>query len=480
MSPNPDDVALERFGLLRPHLEDGVALTAIAESTGVPIGTLRRWLRAYRANSLAGLTRKPRTDRGRRRCLDRKFVELIEGLALQRPKRSIASIHRQVSDALERDGETSPSYGTVRSVVASMPSDLTTLAHSGSTTYSNTFELLHRREADAPNVIWQADHTQLDIRVTDESGAPVRPWLTVIIDDYSRAVAAYRLFTTAPSAIQTALTLRDAIWHKADPSWVICGIPATLYTDHGSDFTSNHIERVCADLKIRMIFSGPGRPRGRGRIERFFSTINQRLLSDLPGYLAPGAAMPKPTMSLHALDQAIRAFIIGDYHRVRHTATAVAPTERWDQGGFLPRMPESLEQLDDLLLTVARQRRVQRDGVRLNGLRYIATALAAYVGESVTVRYDPADMAEIRIYHQDCFLCRALCPDLAGETIGLAEIVRARRERRRDLTRTIKERRTLVDALLGASPIPETAPTRPHETTPSPPSSGGLRRYANE
>jgi transposase InsO family protein len=31
----------------------------------------------------------------------------------------------------------------------------------------------------------------------------------------------------------------------------VCGIPQVLYTDHGSDFTSRHIEQVCVDLKIQ-------------------------------------------------------------------------------------------------------------------------------------------------------------------------------------------------------------------------------------
>jgi putative transposase len=42
------------------------------------------------------------------------------------------------------------------------------------------FELLHRREAARPNEVWQADHTLLDIVVTDEAGRTVRPWLTVV------------------------------------------------------------------------------------------------------------------------------------------------------------------------------------------------------------------------------------------------------------------------------------------------------------
>ena len=50
-----------------------------------------------------------------------------------------------------------------------------------------------------------------------------------------------------------------------------CGIPDVLYTDNGCDFTSSHLEQLDADLKIRLVFSIPGKPRGRGRIERRLS-----------------------------------------------------------------------------------------------------------------------------------------------------------------------------------------------------------------
>ena len=70
--------------------------------------------------------------------------------------------------------------------------------------------------------------------------------------------------------------------------------------------------------------------------------------------------------------------------------------------------------LDLLLLTVATPRKVQRDGIHCHGLRYFSITLAAYVGEPVTVRYDPRDLAEIRVYHRDAFLCRAVSPDIAA------------------------------------------------------------------
>ena len=50
--------------------------------------------------------------------------------------------------------------------------------------------------------------------------------------------------------------------------------------------------------------------------------------------------------------------------------------------------------LDLLLLTVPTPRKVHRDGIQCHGVRYLSLTLAAYVGEQVTVRYDPQDLAD--------------------------------------------------------------------------------------
>jgi putative transposase len=316
--------------------------------------------------------------------------------------------------------------------------------------------------------------------VLDPKGLPNRPWLSVIVDDYSRAIAGYFLSFNAPAALQTALALPQAIWRKSEPGWTVCGIPAVLYTDHGSDFTSRHIEQVCADLKIRLVFSLPGKPRGRGRVERFFETVNQRFLADLPGYAPAGQPHRAPALTLGALDHAFRRFVLGDYHQTPHSATGMPPQARWSSGGFLPQMPESLEQLDLLLLTVAKPRQVHQDGIRFHALRYIDPTLAAYVGEAVTIRYDPRDMAEIRVYYRDTFLCRAVCQELAGQTVSLKDITRARNRRKRELTKIITARRSLVDQVLtppqGVRTPPEPLPAGPPPAT----SQRTIKRYAQD
>ena len=286
---------------------------------------------------------------------------------MQKPRLSSAAIHREVAAIAEKVGEQVPSYASVYQAIRRIDPALMTMAHAGTKVFSDTFDLLQRIEAPAPNAIWQADHTELDILIFDEHREARKPWLTIILDDYSRAVAGYFLSFASPSAMQTALTLRQAIWRKAQPGWHVCGIPEVLYTDHGTDFTSRHIEQVAADLKIRLVFSGIGKPRGRGKIERFFSTVTQVFLQRLPGY-APGAARVKASLTLPSLAAEFEGFLLREYHLMPHTSTEAPPQARWEAGGFLPQMPASLEHLDLLLMTVAKARRVHQDGIHFLGM----------------------------------------------------------------------------------------------------------------
>ena len=129
--------------------------------------------------------------------------------------------------------------------------------------------------------------------------------------------------------------MRQAIWRKADDQWIVFGIPEVLYTDNGSDFTSIHLEQVAADIKLRLIFSTPGHPRGRGRIERFFETVNQMFLCDLPGYIGEGGVVGKPALTLTELDRRFRDFLRG-YHARPHGKPRFRPRSVGNRADLFP------------------------------------------------------------------------------------------------------------------------------------------------
>lgn len=103
---------------------------------------------------------------------------------------------------------------------------------------------------------------------------------------------------------------------------------------------------------------------------------------------------------------------------------------------------------------------------------------AAYVGEDVIIRYDPRDLAELRVYHEGSFLCRAVCPELAGETVSLKEIVSARNRRRQELGAQLRDRQATAEELLTL----RRHEPRPAENEPEPrrPEKPRLKRYIHE
>jgi len=135
-------------------------------------------------------------------------------------------------------------------------------------------------------------------------------------------------------------------------------------------------------------------------------------------------------------------------------------------------MPESLEQLDLLLVHVAKQRRVQQDGIHFEGQRYFDLTLAAYVGEDVTIRYDPRDLAVIRVFYAERFLCRAVCAEFAATQVSLKEVIQARKAQRKRVRQGIKERLSVLEQLQAAKqPEPSLPTNRP---------ASQLKRYYNE
>jgi putative transposase len=99
---------------------------------------------------------------------------------------------------------------------------------------------------------------------------------------------------------------------------------------------------------------------------------------------------------------------------------------------------------------------------------------------AATVRFDPRDMGEIRVFHHEKFLCRAIAADLAGETVPLREIVRARRQRRQELRSLLRDRQQAVDTLLDMrrGSVLEEIHVKP--PVPTRPSTLALKRYRND
>jgi putative transposase len=172
-----------------------------------------------------------------------------------------------------------------------------------------------RFEAARPNEIWTGDALHA-IRVGGR-----KTYLFAFLDDHSRAVMAAR-FGFAEDTVRLAAALRPALAAR--------GVPEHIYVDNGSAFVDAWLLRACAQLGIKLVHSQPGRPEGRGKIERFFRTVRGQFLAELTEDRA--ARIP----DLAELNRLFTAWTETVYHVREHSETGQAPLARWEAGSPFP------------------------------------------------------------------------------------------------------------------------------------------------
>lgn len=434
----------EKYQLIAPCIEHGMSVLQRSLETGVHRNTLARLKKRFEKGGMVALERAARADKDSHEVSE-VVSEIIRAHLIVMHHQSAKTVQRLVTRICEKQKWQAPTYWTVYRIKQKIPNDLLTLSKD-SAEYKRLYELVHRFEATAPNELWQADHNFMDILVWDKYGNAVKPVLTVILDDYSRAVAGYFIDLSPPSAQRTATALRRAIWHKREPKWLVCGIPDKLYTDRGSDFVSHRIHQISVELNFELIKGRPYHPQGKGKIERFFETMNQKFLSQLHGYTPENEAPKEPGLTLEQLQLAFHDWLVKEYMQEKNEETGESPFIRWTKKLQVPRLPKSLEQLHLLLMCISSSRKVHPSGIKINNFRYISTELQnGYVSSSVQVRFDPADLSKIYVFHNDTYICEAECKELNGKQVSLSEIMTARASRRKELNSQINSCKELVE-----------------------------------
>jgi putative transposase len=208
-----------------------------------------------------------------------------------------------------------------------------------------------------------------------------KTYLFAFIDDHSRAVVGHR-FGYAEDTVRLAAALRPALASR--------GVPAAAYVDNGSAFVDRWLLRACAVLGIKLTHSTPGRPEGRGKIERLFETVRAQFLVEITGTNQPGR---HHVASLGELNRLFTAWLETVYHRTPHSETGQPPLQRWQAGGPFP-LPTPAALREAFLWS--EQRMVKKTAtVSLHGNVYqVETDL---VGRRVELVFDPFDLSAIEV-----------------------------------------------------------------------------------
>jgi putative transposase len=322
--------------------------------------TLDRWILKYREGGFDALVPSTRQSQPR---TPPEIFELASALKKENPDRSAAQVRRILHAQLGW----APDETTIQRM----------FRRTGLTTLRAPVEsaVFGRFEAGRPNEIWTGDALH---------GPKIggrKTYLFAFIDDHSRAITGHR-WGFAEDTVRLAAALRPALAAR--------GVPEYVYVDNGSAFVDSWLLRACAKLGIKLVHSAPGRPQGRGKIERFFRTVNSEFVVEI----ASGDGEPgRQVTDLAEMNRLFTAWVETVYHRRVHSETAAAPLERWLAGGPYP-VPAPADLAE--AFRWSEHRTVSKTSlVSLHGNRYQVDP--SLVGRKVELVFDPFDLTFLRV-----------------------------------------------------------------------------------
>ncbi|AFZ20491.1 Mu transposase C-terminal domain-containing protein [Allocoleopsis franciscana] len=425
----------------------GQRLKDAAKKLGKSVRTVQRLVKQWEQEGLAGLAPSDRADKGQHR-ISQEWQDFIIKTYREGNKGSKRMTRKQVAlrvqaRAAELGEDKYPNFRTVYRVLQPIIDAQEQKKSVRSPGWRGSMLSVKTRtgediSVEYSNHLWQCDHTLVDVLLVDKDGDVIgRPWLTTVIDTYSRCIMGIRLGFDAPSSDVVALALRHAILpkqysneYKLHCAWGTYGKPEYFYTDGGKDFRSNHLRQIGVELGFTCMLRD--RPSEGGVVERPFGTFNTELFSMLPGYVGsnvqkrPEDAQKDARLTLRDLEQLLVRYIVDNYNqRIDARMGEQTRFQRWEAG--LLAVPNLMNDRElDICLMKQTNRSIYRDGyIRFENLMYQGECLAGYAGERVVLRYDPRDITTILVYRREhdreVFLAKAHAEGLETEQLSLEE-----------------------------------------------------------
>lgn len=368
------ETAQFRFGLIAPAIQgthrecsDTAYYKKLAEiPVTLPDGstfqynykTYQKWASQYKAGGIDALMPSGRSDKGISRALSDEAIAEIFRLKVEFPRLNATQIHQK----LIQDGFLSPAV-SVCAVQRFIKNNDLKSARNPNVRDRKAFE------EDAFGKLWQADSCYLP-HIT-EDGKSRRVYCIMIIDDHSRMIVGAELFYN-DNATGFQKVFKDAV--------STYNIPDKLLVDNGAPYANEQISLICGSIGTILIHARPRDGAGKGKIERQWLTLKERLIYTLD------------MSSIHSLGQfnSILRDYIRKYNTTYHTGIQCAPFERFQATKDHPRLPMSGDWLDECFLNRI-CRKVRKDAtVSIDSVSYDVPM--QFISAKVEIRYRPGEM----------------------------------------------------------------------------------------
>lgn len=298
----------------------------------------------------------------------------------------------------------------------------------------------------------EMDHCLIDCIIVDEiTRKPLcRPWVTIIIDLYSRVALGVYMSVHAPSSLSVSMAVTHATFPKdnwlaalgdEDLKFPYYGHLLSVLMDNAREFKSKSASIAAKKHQIKWKFRPKHKPWWGGHIERLFGTLQVGAVQFLPGATMRNVVLRGDYNSEKEACftfQEFREWFMTNlqlYHNTPHSVLGKTPHEQWmewwvDDAGNRTH-PELLDNPLEFSIDFypEENRAITRQGIELFGLQYWSGALTSHIGKRFTIKYNPLSLRHIWINPTGDRYLKVPYQDITQPDISLEELKLAKRER---------------------------------------------------
>lgn len=415
--------AAARHEIIEHYLSGGISYKKTLDLLGCSKSTLYRLIERFDASvGPSALLRDPRGRKNGQRFLIPEVENVIkEAIKKQYKGRacSYSRVWREVRDECILLKLPVPSLGAVASRIRSMNvRELYGLKH-GARSASEKYGVKRGKlSVSRPLEVTQIDHTKIDVIICDDvAREPLgRPWITLLIDLYTRVILSYYLSWHAPSRVSVAATLAYAVADKKNYLKIIgcedvrhpfSGKPKAIHADNAKEFRSASMVKGCGKNGIALKWRPYGRKHYGGHIERLIGTIMTTEVHFLPGTTYSNTQQRKGYDSEKKSALTFKEFgqwfarQVAIYHSEKHSGIGVSPGDAWfNYFGERCAVDMSARQIEEFKIDFlpGNDRKVGPKGILLKNNYYYSPDLMPHIGETLPLKYDPLSLRRIWVW----------------------------------------------------------------------------------
>lgn len=410
--------ANNRYEILKRYMETN-------EIPGdVSLRTIQYWLNDYREAEVnegygyLGLLPKTKKRGNRKRKLSSEIIQLMQKLISEDyesvKRRNLKSVYGKMLVLCEERGLEPPSYQTFVTESKKTSQYMKTRKRQGDKSaykyeeFYWTLESTIPKHGSRPFEIAHIDHTLLDIELCCSNTGIVlgRPWLTIMMDAYSRRVLAFYLSYDSPSSLNLMMILRECVRRNHR-------LPQTLVMDRGKEFLSIYFDTILAHYNVIKKLRPAAKPKYGNVLERYFGATHTSIIYNLSGNTQATKNVREITKktdpklsavwTLPSLTKLLEKWFFEIYENQQHSSLLTTPKKMFERGEALygKREIRYIPYDENFIMmtfptTKKGTAKVQPGkGVYIKGKYYWCEAFRnpAVENTDIQVRYDPFDVS---------------------------------------------------------------------------------------